>query len=102
MQNKGISATSIYKDEFLRYKSKSLKHQSSKATLQLDNKINKLRWELFEDDAYLMDDDFYNSGVLNYDYKNLVKHNAHKKPLLNSNSGNKPNMKKVLKQNSSM
>lgn len=95
LEDKGIPVINIFKDEFLKIKEK-------KVLAQLDSKVDKLKWELFEDDnQLLLNDDDYNNGI-SYDGKKVSFQNSHKKPLLNSNSKHQSRARNILKKSSSL
>lgn len=85
LENKGVPAIHIFKDEYLKLRDK-------RVITQFDLKINDLKLDLFENDhKLLIDDDDYNNHC-EYDYKKLVHRIHHMLPL---HSNSLPQMPKV-------
>lgn len=95
LEDKGIPVINIFKEEFLKIKER-------KVLALLDSKVDKFKWELFDDEnQLLLNDEDYNNGVT-YDVKKVAFQNSHKKPLLNSNSKHNHKAKNILKKSSSV
>ena len=96
LENKGVPAIHIFKDEYLKLRDK-------KIITQFETKINDLKLDLFENDPKLLiDDEDYNRRI-EYDYDNLVNRIHHMIPRHSNSLRNMPkqNNKKLLINRSS-